>query len=246
MFKSHAISRIMKGGETMKTLVLVLALTAVVGGACVAETASFDVYAGWNNVALPIVPFNPDPEAVFANAPQGIDGLLTRWDPSSGGITYDALDPDAFGKCLLGDGYWLQCWSGATISFDGVPDGVPDNAGNKTDMWISLPGNQNTNSGAWHHIGHPFNHDTPVDDGSGVGTNILFTDGTVMLNWATASAPPYNWVDTYMTGWNPASGGFYVQFDGLGDDDHLRVGNGYWIKTYKANLAMIILANATD
>lgn len=245
MFKSYTISRIVKGGETMKTLVLVLALMVVVVGACVADTVTYDVYGGWNLISCPLVPFNPDPAAVFAAAPQGIDGLLSRTDPSSGGITYDALDPTGFGNCLLGDGYWLQCFSGpTTLSYTGVPDGVPDGSGAMTDMWISLPGNSNTNSGGWHQIGHPFNHATPVDDGSGTGANVLFTDGTTLKTWSEAAAAA--WVNDNMSGANASSGGFTVQFDGLGDDDHLRAGKGYWIYTYKPNLAMIILASATD
>lgn len=244
MFKSYAISRTMKGGETMKTLGLVLALTVLVAGASVAATATYDVYVGWNLVAAPLVPFNPDPNSVFAGLADGIDGLLARYDPSGGIVTYDSLDPSVFGNVLLGDGFWLMVYSGTqTVSYDGVPDGVPDGAGNKTDMWISLPGNQNDgqDAGGWHLIGHPFNHDSPVDSGSGTGDRLFFTDGTTLKNWSEACAA--NWVDFKLSGYDPAGGIFDVQYDGLGADDTLRAGRGYWLLTYKDNLAMIIPAN---
>lgn len=230
----------------MKTLGLVLALAFVLAGACVADTVTFDVLGGWNLIAAPLVPFNPDPLVVFAGAPDGIDGLLTRNDPTWGGVTYDSLDPSLFGNILLGDGYWLYQANTGTISYEGVPDGVPDSSGNMTDMWISLPGNQNDNQtepplgGGWHLIGHPFNHDTPVDDGTWTGANIKFTDGTTLKTWDEAVQA--GWVDSFMVGNNPVTGGVNVQYDGLGDDDTLRAAHGYWLHTYKDNLAMIIPA----
>ncbi len=104
------------------------------------------------------MPIDPDPLSVFAGAPDGIDGLLTKNDPTNGGITYDAFDPDAFGKVLLGEGFWLYQTQGGTISIVGIPDGVPDSSNNMTDMWISLPGNQldGVDEGGWHLFGHPF------------------------------------------------------------------------------------------
>jgi len=245
MFKLNSISKSAKGGEMMKTLGLVLALVFVVGGACFAATASYDVYRGWNMISTPLVPFNSDPADVFKAAPQGIDGLLSRWDPTYGGIYYDSSDPGTFGGTLLGDGYWLYCYSGPkTITITGVPDGVPDGSGAMTDMWISLPGNSVANTGAWHLIGQPFAHDTPVDDGTGTGANIMFTDGTTLKTWAQAAAA--RWVDDNFTGWDAATGGKAIQFDGNGDDDHLRAGHGYWVHTYVPNLAMIIPAGAHD
>jgi len=227
----------------MKTLGLVLALVIVASGACVAANVTYDIFDGWNLVCAPLVPFNPDPNDVFDGAPYGVDGLLTRFDaPSSGNITYDSLDPQAFGNILLGDGYWLYSYGGGTIDFDGVPDGVPDGSGNMTDMWISLPGNQldGQDAGGWHLIGHPFNHDTPVDDGSGTGANIYFTDGTTLKNWSEAAAA--GWVADAMITYDNVAGNLNVQFDGLGDDDTLRPAHGYWLFTYKDNLAMIIPA----
>ncbi len=229
----------------MKTLGLVLALMVVVGGACVADIAAYDIYAGTQLVAAPLAPFNPDPLSVFANAPDGIDYMLFRYDPSSGWVTYDSFDPEMYGGVMLGEGAMLTATTSATISYEGFPDALKDSAeAAGTDMWISLPGNSmdGVDAGGWHLIGQPFNHETVVDPTyEGTGSNILFTDGTQVLNWAEANAA--GWVDSKLTNIDAASGAIDVQFDGWGGDDTLRVGKGYWLNTYKDNLAMIILAN---
>ncbi len=242
MFKSYNISRMLSGGEKMKTLVLTLLFVIVIGGACLAETATIDLYTGWNMISAPLVPLQPDPMVVFSNAADGIDGLLSRYDPSLGGIGYDSLDTSLFGNVLLGDGYWLNSYASGhqLIQYEGVADGVPDGDGNKTDMWISLPGAGEL--GAWHQIGQPFAHDTPVDPNyDGTGSGIYFTDGTTLKTWSEAVEA--NWVDAKISGYDPASGGIDVQYDGLGGDDTLRAGRGYWFLTFRPNLAMIIPAD---
>lgn len=223
----------------MRTLLLVLAMTVVVAGASMAATATIDVYEGWNLIAPPLVPFDPDPASVFADAAYGIDGGLVHEGPG-GPWYYDEIDPDAFGKILLGDGYWLLAYEGQSLSYEGLESGVPDSTGKKTDMWISLPGADG--NGAWHMIGCPFAEDIPVDSGAGVGDNILFTDGTDVKNWDEAVGA--GWVDASMTTENSFTGGVAVQYDGLGTDEFLRAGSGYWIQTYVPNIAMIIPAPA--
>jgi len=227
----------------MKTLVLVLALALAAGGACMAaQTATIDLYTGWNLIAAPLVPLDsPDPVAVFGSVP--ISGYLSRWDaPQQGMMTYDEIDPTGFGNILLGDGYWLYAFSNDTVSYNGVNDGVPDNSGNKTDMWLSLPGNQldSENAGGWHLIGQPFSHDTPVSV-SDSGDNVFFTDGTTLKTWAQAAAD--GWVDSGFQYWDGTVQGMLLCSYELADDDTLRAGKGYWVHTYKDNLAMIIPAN---
>lgn len=225
----------------MKTLGLVLALMMVVAGASVAATATMDVYTGFNLIAAPLVPFNPDPLSVFAGAADGIDGLLSRYDPSSGTVGYDSLDPSLFGNVLLGDGFWLNVYSAGhqVLNYTGVPDGVPDGTGAMTDMWISLPGG-GAGTGGWQLIGQPFAHDTVVDSGAGTGDKIFFTDGTTLKNWSEAVAA--TWVADKISGYDAGTGIFDVQYDGLGATDTLQAGHGYWLLTYKDNLALIIPA----
>lgn len=225
----------------MKTFVLVLALMVVAAGVSVAATATIDVYEGWNQIAAPLVPFDPDPLSVFADAPSGLDYLLGYSDPTQGGdVWFDELDPSMFGGVLLGTGFQLYTYEDATLTYEGVEDGVPDDLGVKTDMWISLPGS-GAGTGDWHLIGHPFAHSTAVDDGSGNGTNISFTDGTDVKTWGEAVS--LGWVGAELFGDDPSAGGvFTVQYDGLGYSDSLEAGKSYWINTYVDNLAMIIPA----
>lgn len=226
----------------MKTLGLVLALTLVVGGASVAAPATFDVFTSWNLISCPLVPFNPDPMDVFTGI--NVVNTLSRFDaPTQTGILYDDLDPAAFGNVLLGDGYWLLSDGNYTVSYAGVPDGVPDASDNMTDMWISLPGGQldGIDAGGWHIIGHPFNHPTVVDSGSWTGDNIFLTDGTTLKTWGEAVAA--GWCEGVMTGMDATTQtGFTVGYD-LADTDTLEAGKGYWFLTYKDNLALIIPAN---
>jgi len=219
----------------MKTLGLVLAMVVVMGGACVADTATYDVLADWNCISAPLVPFNPDPMAVFTGI--NVVNTLSRYDaPTQTGILYDDLDPAAFGNILLGDGYWLLSDGTYTVSYDGVPDGVPDGSGNMTDMWVSLPGAQldPDDAGGWHLIGQPFNHDTNVM------ANLSLTDGTTLKSWEDAVAA--GWCEGVMTAFDASiQTGTTVGFD-LADDDHLRPAKGYWFLTFKDNLALIIPA----
>lgn len=225
---------ILKGGEMMKTLVLVVALLCVVSGFAVADTtADLYVFEGWNRISVPIVPFDSTPEGVFGSQP--INSKLFRIDaPNQNEIMYDILSPEEFGNILLGDGYQLLSTSDAVVSFSGVDDGVPS-GGIPTDMWISLPGIQGLEGeeGGWHLIGQPFAHDTPV----GVdGENIKFTNGEVTLNWKQAFLA--GWVDSAMytiDGGSELSCGYI-----LADVDYVQAGHSYFILTKKANLAMII------
>jgi len=240
--------RLLKGGEMMKTLVLVLALLIVGSAMCGAAGVTVDLYNKWNYIAAPCVPFNPDPISVFTG-PSGaidLDYYLYRYDAASQSmIVYDAIDPTGFGNCLLGDGYILYNHANVdNFSFNAVPDGVPDAGGAKTDMWISLPGNQldGVSAGGWQLIGQPFNHDTASDLGSGTGDNIHFTDGTTLKTWDEAVAA--NWVDdtfNYYTGIDQSMKN--ITYNGLGDDDTFRAGNAYYVHTRIDNIAMIIPAN---
>ncbi len=135
----------------MKTLGLVLALLVVGSGACVAVGVTVDLYSPtnsqWNYVSVPLVPFNPDPMTVFSGADPEYN--LWRWDaPTQNPVYFE--QGGAFGNILLGDGYYLNNGAAASsITYSGVPDGVPDGLYGsdpthhyRTDMWISLPGKQ--------------------------------------------------------------------------------------------------------
>lgn len=225
----------------MKKIILTIAALAVCAGAANATKVDFyQVYAGWNCISAPVVPINPDPLSVFeglnVNALQLFDATIQS------GIAYDEYSPEGFGNVLLGDGYWYNGDAEGTVSYEGLEDGVPTGTV-KTDMWLSLPGNQmdGIDAGGWQLIGTPFNHDVPASTATGFGDNIVFTDGTSVKTWSEAADA--GWVASAMMGFDPlAQSGFSVGYD-FCDDDSMRAGKGYWIQTYKDNLAVIIPGN---
>ena len=233
----------------MKTLGLVLALLVVGSGACVATSVTIDLYSPANSqlnyICAPLVPFNPNPMVVFAGADPEYN--LYRWDAPTQNPFYFEQGGE-FGNILLGDGYYLSNGgSAASISYDGVPDGVPDSGGIMTDMWISLPGKQTDafvdppDGGGKHLIGQPFDHDTPTNGPGATGDNIWFTDGTTLKTWEEA----YNadWVQSAMEYWDaPTQNPMTMTYQGWGNDDTLRAKTAYWLFTKKDNIALIIPA----
>lgn len=246
MFRITFVSEILKGGEMMKKLGLVLILMLVVSGAVMAETVTLDTYAGWNVISLPQVPYEPDPAVAFSQFDMMFTTTLMRFDaPTQANITYDAFatPPTAFGNLLLGDGYSFYNPDAGQVSYDAVLDGVPDAAGTMTDMWISLPGDQNdgVDAGGWHTIGCPFNHDIAIDPNFDfTGSNIQFTDGTTLKGWADAVSA--GWVMDSMYYFDGASQSQFAAGFFFNDDDQLRAGKAYTFKTNKDNLAVIIPA----
>ncbi|MCX8053141.1 MAG: hypothetical protein N3B12_04985 [Armatimonadetes bacterium] len=224
----------------MKTFGLVLALLVMGSAVCMAASVTIDLYTPWNYIACPLVPFDPNPESVFA----GVDVYynLFRYDAATGSeFFYDGVGP--FGNILLGEGYYLlNVGNVPSISYSGVPDGVPDSSGNMTDMWISLPGVQgDEGGGGWHLIGHPFNHDTPTNGPGGSGDNIWFTDGTTLKTWDEAVIA--GWVSETMMYFDGVSQtSLTMTYQGWGNDDTLRAKYAYWVETKKDNLALIIPA----
>jgi len=250
MFKSTQISKTLRGGEMMKILGLVLALGILVTGACVADTASVNIYAGYQLVSVPLAPLNPAPSSVFANTfasyPAGANPVLST-SLLGNGVTYLASNPGAFGGIQLGQGYWIKPKTGAPVeTITGFPNGLADTTGGTAcDMWISLPGNAAGTGGAWHMIGQPFNHITNVDDVAADGMSVIrFTNGTLVKGWADAVAA--GWVDSRLNGSSMApgyGGGFVVSYNpAIRKEAVLRPGFGYQLLTKVPNLAMIIMA----
>jgi len=248
----------------MKTLGLVLAMVALVGGACFAATTQSVtvnvIGADWNMISLPCVPIDPavggnqtgqDANGVFGAYNTKGAFTLKSWNPANGSyVTFKGTLPAGFGGILLGQGYWL---TGAAVTgnitytacLDGVPDinsagaAVTDSAGFPvcTDMYLSLPGG-GQGTGAWHLIGHPFNHTTLFNVGAVKdGARIQITDGTNVYGFKDAVTN--GWVAAILKVWSPVSGSYSnVGFSQI--QNSLKAGNAYWIQTLKDNLAMII------
>ncbi|MCE5313553.1 MAG: hypothetical protein ABFD49_02115 [Armatimonadota bacterium] len=247
MFTLKSNLKVLKGGEKMKTLGLVLAIVVLASCSAFAEVGAYDVYSGFNLVAAPVVPLNSDPLSVFDQV--GLDyysSSLSRFDGATATMVgYDPYNTSAFGGVLLGDGYWLWCDTAYSVSFDGVADGVPDANNVKTDMWISLPGDQTdgVDAGGWNLIGNPFNHDVPFgsDEYSGVGDYLKVTDGVDMKTIEEAEAA--GWISGQFSYYDGNTQTMYNAGYFYCDDYYLRAGKGYWVYTNRDNLALIIPAD---
>jgi len=234
-------SIILKGGEKMRTLGLVLALTVIACSASFATAETFDVYGGWQTVSLPVVPFNPTPNAVFSVLDwDNGNPTLMRWNNVGGGgfITYGydydtGIDP-IFGGCLLGDGYLLNPDASGTtsISVDGVLSGVPDAAGKMTDMWISLP------KAGFALVGVPYAEDLAIDQDTGYP--MAFTDGVTVKTWPEAVAA--NWVGEAAQRYDAVVGRWITAGINYYEEESWQAGKGYLMEVKQDNIAMIITA----
>jgi hypothetical protein len=232
-------------------LLVVLAATAVLLGCSAVSSAPTTVTSpanlfatGWNLFALPAIPTTPGPGAVFdeIGGDEGVDyRSLYRWDaPLQGLVRFDMWAPDDFGNLLLGDGYWIRFDPGDPnqVSFTGITDN------DSTDMWISLP------KAGWTIIGHPYSYpqpETAPGEPYYVGTpylwdNVSVTDGTVTKSMYDACQYGANWLDSTAF-WFDSSNQSLINL-GLSDDfpqcDSLIAWHGYWVRTFRDNLALIL------
>lgn len=238
MFKFTSKLKIAKGGEMMRTLGLVLVMMMVLTGAAFAASTTISLVSGSNLMGPTLVPFDPNPEVCWDELQDPYAGFIppgsmTRWDPVGGSFMDYDMEASPF-NILLGDGYWVTASADVDLVYDGVPNGVPDSGGIKTDMWLSLPGLKesptNLNSGGAQIISTPYDEEVSCD-------NVYFTDGTTLKSWMQAASD--GWVGISMTYFQGGSFGDIYPENG----DILSPGWGYWVQTYKDDLAMIVVAN---
>ncbi len=250
----------------MKTLGLVLAMVALIGGSCLAQSTvqvTIPIVTGGavNLISLPCVPIDPavggnqsgaDASGVFGGFKTNSAFQLTEWNTAGGAyVTFNSHLPATFGNLLLGNGFWATGANlNGNVTYVGLPDGVPNLDGSgtplydtngqieATDMYISLPG-QGTTHGGYQIIGLPFNHSVAINSaGDYTGERILFTNGSVTQDWSAAATA--GWVQSTMETWNAAGGAYVVVGYGHGKTSTLTPGAGYWITTNVDNIAMII------
>lgn len=206
---------------------VVLLLVFVFAGMALASVTTHTYVAppGWSLMCLKGIPLDPDPVSVFGSV-EVIDSRLSKWNAAlQGAEMYDAFDPELFGNVLLTDGYWLKntTYSDETVSFSGLDDN------DTMDIWISLPRK------GWTMIGYPFSY--PF-----LWSNAKVTDGNTTKSLRDASQWGANWMCSVGYGWDEVhQGAFDV---GVGDDfpleDSLRPWHGYWIRSNKDKLALIL------
>lgn len=203
-----------------------------------AATAHLILQPGQNWIALPIVPYSPNPSLLFDGL--DIDANLTKFDSmTQTEIRYSAASPEQFGNLLLAEGYKITNFSSApvTIIYQGYEDGVPPTIGGPmTDMWVSLPG-ASGGTGGKHWIGQPFYHDTPI-------ASMFVTNGITLTDVAGAVAK--GWIDPLWTGFDAQTQTpFTVGLAAYGaQDTFFRACSMYEITTHQSNLALIIPGQA--
>jgi len=207
-----------------KLLLLVFSAVLVISAAAIAVEAPFPytLSAGKNLVAMPAVPLNPDPAAVFDGIP--IEGVLIRWDAATqSSRAYDEWDPDYFGNVLIGEGYWITTASGASSSYQGLTDT------DSMDIWISLP------KAGRNLIGNPFSYEYTWGDAK-------VTDGNETIS--LEQARDRGWLNSVALWWDASAGS--SRDVGLTDDwcytDVLYPWHGYWVTSNIDKIALILEA----
>ncbi|MCE5324050.1 right-handed parallel beta-helix repeat-containing protein [bacterium] len=215
----------------------------------VGHEVNIPIYAGFNYIAAPLAPFNPDPLSVLSVSSDALHNVIDWWDSQTQQNVYwnDFEEPAgaSFGNIVLGKGYEWYVDNDRTVSYEGFADGLPCEY-DKTDAVISLPGSQSgSESGGWHFVGTPFNHNVPVDSGNYTGDLIYLTDGTTLKTWGEAVEA--GWCVSQFDGLDAINqSGTSVAYDDLADSRFLISNQGYWFYTYKSNLALIIPADIND
>jgi hypothetical protein len=232
MFTSVLKKISVEGGEKMKKLGLLVLLALVVALPALSENVNIVLNAGEEEwFCAPLIPFNPDPAAVFASYPLGMGGV-SRIEATEGS-QYATGDP-GFGNILLGDGYATINVLDTTYicTYSGVPQSY------LSDVWLSLPGVQSPydelDAGGEHWIGCPFNSAVSFD------TGVFVTDGTQTITYAQALQLPYGWVELMSvleagSQYGAGPSGFPVE------DNCLRPGHMYALITHKDNISLIVL-----
>ncbi len=212
----------------MKRVLIGLALTALLA-VSVPATAALEtitspegtVSAGWNLLALPGIPVDPDPVNVLSAFE--IDSVLSRWDAATRALViYDMWAPEVFGNMLLGDGYWLETPVAGQISYQGLTDN------DDMDVWISLP------KAGWSLIGNPFSTPFPWEQAKVVDGNT-----TVSLYDATRTN---GWMNSMGWWWDNETRS--LREFGIADDwtenVNLLPWHGYWVESYVDKIALIL------
>lgn len=228
-------------------LVAVLTVCSVCFAEVTTITSPPGVFSrGWNLFALPAFPTQPAPGSLFdelgGNEGLGVRGV-SRWDaPTQQLLLLSASAPGDFGNILPGDGYWVRLKTGdpTTISFTGIADQ------DGTDMWISLP------CAGWTLIGYPYSYPAPDSEPGEpffVGDaypweSVSVTDGTVTKTLYEASQRGARWISSNAYWFDSMTQG--ALDIGLPEDfpmsDSMVAWHGYWVKSYKDNLALIMEA----
>lgn len=235
-----------KGEGKMRKLIFaalaaVMAITCSAGIAEVITSPPGAISNSWNLFALPIIPKDPSPVAIMSPEYDPGDGSalsykgLYRWDASNQGLEmFDSFVPESFGNLCIGEGYWLQLFPEDTlpISYEGFT------FNDSLDTWVSLP------KAGWTIIGQPFSY--PVDPIADPypWADVLVTDGIETRTMDEATLCPSPWLDSMAYWWDSEHQGLVDMGtpDAWASNTSLWAWHGYWVQSYKDNLALIFPA----
>jgi len=252
----------------MKTLVLVLAMVALVGGSCLAQStvmASFNVsQSTYSLIALPQVALDPavggsqaankngDPNGVFGKYNTSANFTLQYWN-GGGYETWSDHATTPFTSMTLGTGYWCTgsaLPAGGVVSYAALLDGVPelnpstgapvtDSAGNNEQTDMYISlPGEQVGTGGWTIIGMPFNHSVAINATGDGNSGSRILFSNGQQTLGWKAAVNAGWVSSGMLRWN---GGGYATHGYSGSATKtLTPGYGYWVQTYIDNLAVII------
>jgi len=176
------------------------------------------VRKGYNLIGVPCAPADYSPGSVFA----GIDiaGKLFAWDGSNW-LAYDPMDESQFG-ILRGEGYALESLDNASVAYYGFNDE------GAADMRITLP------KTGWNLISQPFSLPSRYAD-------MQLTDGVQLLS--VPEAQKADWVMPLLFTWDNAKqrlAHVWMKQNGKGQTEWVLPWQGYWVRTHRDDLALII------
>ncbi len=177
------------------------------------------VAKGFNLIGVPCVPTDPAPATVFSGL--DIDGKLLQWDGSIFSA-YDGANPIPFGGILRGEGYGLNSQQDGGVSYQAIADE------GAADMRVTL-----LQSG-WNLVSQPFAAPTHYAE-------MLVTDGCQTLS--ARDAVQAGWIMPLLFTWDNATqrlGHVWLKSKGKRQIEDVMPWQGYWARTHKDDLALII------
>ncbi len=173
--------------------------------------------SGFTLFSFPYTPLDGNPSDLLNNSLK--NGELSRWDPiQQKAVIWKSADPQPFGGFADGSGYWYRNFgSQLTVQFNALP---PNS--HPLERWISLPKAGRSLIGAASH------------DVSWQLTRV--TDGHRVLTLEQAAKT--GWLDPVLHTWDTQSK-TYRDLKPI-NGNLLRAGFGYWIRTYRDGLALIL------
>jgi len=178
----------------------------------------------WNLLSVPGVPTNPAASSVLAGI--NIDDRVLAYDAVTQGLCiYSSFQPEVFPPLCIGVGFWLR----ANQPYDLVTRVLTDQPDSDVSIGLPLAGSTL--------IGHPFRMAVRLRD-------CRVSDGVEMLSLVDAARR--GWLDPGITYWDNGSASTRMLDVEWDPDAVLMPWHGYWVRSYRPNLALIVPWSGAD